>query len=79
MTDLAIDPTQLQEGMEVLSTDGELIGHVQNVGADALQVARIGRPSMSVPFAFIRYTSGSRVVLTIPAYKADEMHWSNAS
>jgi hypothetical protein len=79
MTDTAIDPTQFQEGMEVRSADGDPVGRVKEVQSVYVVVERQGQPDISVPFAFIRYTSGNRLVLTIPAFKLNEMHWQGTS
>jgi hypothetical protein len=79
MTDLASDPSTFQKGMDVLSADGDRVGRVKEVQNVYVVVERPGQPDLSVPFAFVRYTSGNRLVLTIPAFKVNEMHWNGTS
>ena len=79
MTESAVDRSQFQEGMLVLGSDGERVGHVREVGDAALVVDRAAQPAIHVPFSFIRYTSGNGVVLTIAANKAGEMHWETSA
>jgi hypothetical protein len=79
MADTAVDRSQFREGMTVLSAEGERVGRVREVHQDAVLVERTGHPAIHVPLAFIRYTAGNDLVLTIPAHKVSEMHWETSA
>ena len=75
MTESQIDRSLFQEGMPVLSTEGERVGHIQQIHDDAVIVERTDHQVIRVPLAFVRTVSEGKLVLTLPANKVGEMHW----
>jgi hypothetical protein len=79
MTESQIDRSLIEEGMAVLSSDGERVGKVGQIRDDAVVVERTGDPTIHVPIAFVHNVSRGKLVLTIAANKVGEMHWETSA
>jgi hypothetical protein len=71
-----LDPSQaakrMRVGMEVVGSDGELVGKVKQVRASNFLVNRRLRRDIYVPYSVVHDISLDEVALTIPAYEVSE-------
>ena len=82
---MSVDPKQLQVGMEVLGTDGEIVGTVKSVAAADFVLNRPWLRDLIVPIEAVRaivdssatHAYNSHVVLVIRAHSVDAQGWEH--
>jgi hypothetical protein len=67
---------QLRNGMEVVGSDGNFIGHVKSLAEFYLSIDRAAKPDAYAPFDVVQEVSADKVVLEVPADEVDNMGWS---
>ena len=67
----------VQEGLEVVSTDGSGIGKVKQVRVSDFLVDRPLHRDVYVPFESVQSIRDGKVLLNIAADKVDDMGWAN--
>ena len=70
-------PSYLQEGMEVVGSDGNRVGRVKEVRDSDFLVDRSPQRDVYVPFDAVQAVVDGRVVLNVPAGQVGYTDWPN--
>jgi hypothetical protein len=65
----------LQEGMEVLGSDGQSLGRVKEVGNTEFLVDRRMRPDLRLPLDLVESVDGNQVKLAVTSEQAVKGSW----
>jgi hypothetical protein len=68
----------INEGMEVVGSNGEYIGAVKEIREKDFLVDRRVARDVYVPFSAIAKSDGRNIFLNIPSDKMDDMDWERA-
>ena len=71
-----VDRAQLRNGMEVVGSDGDFVGHVKSLAEFHLAIDRPAKMDAYAPYDVIQEVTQDRVVLNVPADQVDKMGWS---
>ena len=71
-----VDRAQLRNGMEVVGSDGDFVGHVKSLAEFHLSIDRPAKMDAYAPYDVIQEVTQDRVVLNVPADQVDKMGWS---
>lgn len=71
-----VDRAQLHNGMEVVGSDGDFVGHVKSLAEFHLSIDRPAKMDAYAPYGVIQEVTRDRVVLNVPADQVDLMGWS---
>ncbi len=71
-----VDRSLLRNGMEVVGSDGDFVGHVKSLAEFHLTIDRTAKPDAYAPYDVIEDVTEDRVVLNVPADEVDNMGWS---
>jgi hypothetical protein len=71
-----VDRAQLRNGMQVVGSDGNFVGHVKSIAQFHISIDRPARMDAYAPFDVIREITQDRAVLNVPADQVDNMGWS---
>lgn len=74
---MAVDRTQVREGMEVVTSDDVVIGSVEAVQELGFRVSRPFLPDVNLPYAAIHDVTGRQLRLGIPNNEVDHVDWPN--
>jgi len=70
---------QIRQGMAVVGSDASQVGQVKEVRAADFLVDRPRQRDIYVPFDAIQETTGTRIMLNLPADRVDDMDWEKPS
>ena len=71
-----VDRSQVRNGMEVVGSDGDFVGHVKSVQEFYISIDRPARMDAYAPYDVIQEATPDRLVLNVPADQVDKMGWS---
>ncbi|MDQ3703098.1 MAG: DUF2171 domain-containing protein, partial [Chloroflexota bacterium] len=70
---------EVAEGMDVASSDGEVLGVVKEVRANDFLLDRSGQRDLYVPLGAVAKATGNQIMLNVTASGVDDMGWPNPS
>lgn len=67
--------SQLHEGLDVLSADGQKLGTIKDIRSNEFTLNRAMHPDLLIPFSSIRNVTNQQVHLSVPANQIDSQGW----
>ncbi len=70
-------PDGLKDGLLVIGTRGEAVGHVKEIHAHDFVLSRPSRIDVHVPFSAIQQGADERAMLNVRGDQIDDQHWAH--